>query len=239
MPKISVKTKLLTVENYKTVKGQSLGYLTGILYLAPSNESGVMNTCPMATLGCKAGCLYTAGCAGVYPKVNLARIRKTLWLARDRAGFIDQLREDIRNLVIKAGKVHLTPCIRINGTSDLPQIAMQLASEFPTVQFYDYSKIPRPWTRTRENYHVTFSLSESNFQDAYDSLQHGLNVAVVFDVKRNHPLPESWHGFAVIDGDTHDLRFLDRHKLGLVIGLRAKGRARHDNSGFVQIAKLS
>src|SRR5208337_3279996 len=100
MARISVATKLLTVENYKTVKGQSLGYLTGILYLAPANESGVMDTCPMSTAGCRAGCLYTAGLASVYPKIiQGARIRKTLWLARDRAGFMEQLRADIRKVV--------------------------------------------------------------------------------------------------------------------------------------------
>ena len=60
----------------------------------------------------------------------------------------------------------------------------------------------------------------------------------MFNVKRGHELPVSWNGFGVIDGDTHDLRFLDRHKLGLVIGLRAKGRAKKDTHGFVQIAKL-
>jgi hypothetical protein len=230
--------KLLTMENAKTIKGVPLGYLTGILYLAPAFESGVINTCPMATEGCKAGCLYTAGLAGVFPKIQIARVNKTLWLARDRAGFIEQLRADIRAIVAKAGKIGMIPCIRVNGTSDLPQIAMQLASEFPTVQFYDYTKIPRPWQRTRANYHVTFSLSESNFQDAHDCLQHGLNVAVVFNVKRGHELPVSWRGFPVIDGDTHDLRFLDSHRLGLVIGLRAKGKAKKDVHGFVQIAKL-
>ena len=230
--------KLLTVENAKTIKGEELGYRTGILYLAPAYESGVINTCPMSTEGCRAGCLFTAGRASFTPSIITARIRKTLWLHNDRAGFIDQLRKDISLLVRQCMKRNMLPAVRINGTSDLPQIAMQLASEFPSVQFYDYTKIPRAWTRTRANYHLTFSLSESNFQDAYDTLQHGLNVAVVFNVKRGHELPVSWNGFGVIDGDTQDLRFLDRHKLGLVIGLRAKGSAKKDTHGFVQIAKL-
>ena len=37
--------RLLTIENAKTIKGEELGYLTGILYLAPATESVVINTC--------------------------------------------------------------------------------------------------------------------------------------------------------------------------------------------------
>ena len=44
-------------------------------------------------------------------------------------------------------------------------------------------------------------------------------------------LAETWNGYPVIDGDRHDARFLDPQ--GCVIGLRAKGTARKDTSGFV------
>ena len=41
--------------NAKTVKGEQLGFLTGILYLAPSNLSGYQ-VCPMAKLAqCEIG----------------------------------------------------------------------------------------------------------------------------------------------------------------------------------------
>lgn len=226
--------KLLTVENAKTSKGEKLGYLTGILYLAPANESGVMNTCAMSTLGCRAGCLYTAGRVQMFPHILHARVRKTRWLARDRTGFLVQLRKDITALVARAKREKLIPCVRVNGTSDLPWLAHAMAREFPDVQFYDYTKLPRPWQRMRPNYHITFSLSESNESAALDALSHGVNVAVVFDVKRGKPLPETWHGRHVVDGDSHDLRFLDAHRFGLVIGLRAKGMAKKDVHGFVQ-----
>jgi hypothetical protein len=231
--------KLLTVENAKTVKGEKLGYLTGILYLAPANESGVMNTCPMSTAGCRAGCLYTAGRAAMFAAIPAARIRKTRELFNDREGFVTKLRADITSLIKSAARQNLIPAIRINGTSDLPKLAMQLASEFPTVQFYDYTKIPRAWERTLPNYHITFSLSESNMVDAIAALQHGLNVAAVFPIKRGHDLPETFLGFGVIDGDAHDLRFLDKHRTGLIVGLRAKGQAKKDSSGFVQIAPVA
>jgi len=127
----------------------------------------------------------------------------------------------------------MIPAVRLNGTSDLAELAHILAPEFKSVQFYDYTKIPRPYLRVQPNYHVTFSLSESNTAHAIDALKHAVNVAVVFDVKRNKPLPETFLGAPVIDGDKNDLRFLDGYH-GAIIGLRAKGKAKRDTSGFVQ-----
>ena len=231
--------RLLSVDSdAKTVKGRKLGYATGILYLAPANESGVMNTCQFATKGCKSSCLYTAGRAAIFPMIGRARVAKTIWLHNDREGFIEQLRADIRALIRMAKRKHRIPAVRINGTSDLPWLAMQMAQEFPELQLYDYTKLPRPWSRTKANYHVTFSHSETNLAECIEALQHGINVAVVFDTPKGKPLPDTWNGFSVIDGDTHDLRFLDTHRLGLVVGLHAKGRAKRDTSGFVQIAQI-
>ena len=225
--------KLLTTENAKTVKGESLGYLTGILYLAPARESGVRNVCPYATEECRAACLFTAG-RGNFESVRQARIRKTVWLHKDRKGFLKQLRLDIGELERKASKLGLTPAIRLNGTSDLADLAATIAAEFPQIQFYDYTKIPAPWKRVRANYHVTFSYSGHNMLEALEALEHGVNVAVVFDTKRGMPLPATWNGYRVVDGDVSDLRFRDES--GVVVGLRAKGRARRMPSAFVSLS---
>jgi len=231
---------LLTIENAKTIKGEKLGYLTGILYLAPASESGVMNVCQYASEGCKADCLFTAG-RGVFESVHNARVKKTLALHADRASFLSQLRKDIASLVKTAKNKKLIPAIRLNGTSDLAWLGMQLSAEFPNVQFYDYTKLPKPYLRTKSNYHLTFSRSESNHSDVIDCLSHGINVAMVFDTKRGLSLPESWNGYKVIDGDLHDLRFLDGYQ-SAVIGLRAKGKARKDSpkcgTGFVLASDL-
>ena len=72
--------KLLSFDgNAKTVKGQKKGFLTGILYLSPADESGIsgFNACPKSTPGCRASCLYTAGRASLFPLINQARARKT------------------------------------------------------------------------------------------------------------------------------------------------------------------
>ena len=53
--------KLLGINtNYKTIKSEKVGVLTGIIYMAPYNLSG-KNVCPGASAGCAAACLNTAG----------------------------------------------------------------------------------------------------------------------------------------------------------------------------------
>jgi hypothetical protein len=55
----------------KTVKGRKYGWMTGILYLAPANESGMgVNLCPMASPECRKACLYGAGMSSVYPSIK-------------------------------------------------------------------------------------------------------------------------------------------------------------------------
>ncbi len=223
--------KLLSVSaDAKTIKGEKQGYLTGILYLAPANTSG-HNVCASATEGCKSGCLNKAGRAAIFQSIEQARIRKTNELFSDRESFLAQLRKDIQALVRKATRENMIPCVRVNGTSDLPWLGMRMAEEFPDVQFYDYTKIPNAHFRTAPNYHVTFSFSESNGVESMSALEHGLNLAMVFRVKKGQALPDTWCGYEVIDGDLSDLRFLDRK--GVIVGLRAKGPAKRDCFGFV------
>ena len=74
---------------------------------------------------------------------------------------------------------------------------------------------------------MTFSLNEINYNDSMDVLNNGGNVAIVF---RNQ-LPKTYKGFNVVNGDLHDLRFLDPRNS--IVGLKAKGKAKTDTSGFV------
>ena len=45
-------------------------------------------------------------------------------------------------------------------------------------------------------------------------------------------IPISFRGLPTVDGDKNDLRFLDPK--GVAVALYAKGKAKHDTSGFVQ-----
>lgn len=233
--------KLLTVGNPKLVKGQKQGYLSFVLHLAPSILSGY-NTCPMASKGCAAACLNTAGRGGIFKKgestnnIQRARIRRTVMFFEQRDAFMAQLVNDIKLGIKQAEKQGLIPVFRLNGTSDIRWETVEVTVNgitynnvmglFNSVQFYDYSKI---FNRRDipSNYHLTFSRSESN-GDVLPNIQH--NIAVVFD-----KLPATYLGRPVINGDETDLRFLDPK--GVIVGLKAKGRAKKDNSGFTVLTK--
>ena len=218
--------KLLTVGNTKTVKGEALGYMTFIMHLAPSDVSGY-NACPMASAGCRAACLNTAG-RGRFDATQAARIRKTREFFENRAAFMAQLEKDIRAAERKAKREGFIPVIRLNGTSDIRWENEGIMQKFPHIQFYDYTKIPNR-KNLPANYDLTFSRSESN-----ESLLPGvtLNVAVVFNVKKGADLPTAYLGRPVIDGDEHDLRFMDPR--GSIVGLRGKGEAKKSaHGGFV------
>ena len=72
------------------------------LYLAPAKTSG-FNVCPMASEGCKASCLFTAG-RGRFSNVYNGRLNKTLWYFKERESFLIQLKKEINSLIIKAKK---------------------------------------------------------------------------------------------------------------------------------------
>jgi len=223
--------KLLSTKNYKTSKGEKLGILTGILYLAPAKISGY-EVCPRRSAGCTDACLYTAG-MGAFSTVQQARVNKTKLFFEDIVYFMDQLRKDIRALVRKAAKQIMKPAIRLNGTSDIEWTRTGIMDEFPDVQFYDYTKVFSRLTQDRPaNYHLTFSKNESNDKECEAALKLGVNVAAVFNTKKGERLPKSWKESYTYDGDESDVRFEDP-KGGWVIGLRAKGKARRDTTGFV------
>ncbi len=221
--------KLLTeaASNTKTAKNAKYGnYLSYILHLAPSRLSET-NVCPMASRGCIAACLNTAG-RGQFNSVQAARIRKTKLYVHNRAEFLKLLHADLDAVLRKATKLKLKPVVRLNGTSDLDWI--DTIRLFPGIQFYDYTKRLGHITRlSPANYHLTFSRSEVNETACVDVLWHTqVNVAVVF---RGIP-PSTYLNRPVISGDDHDLRFLDKPG-GYIVALKAKGKAKKDQSGFV------
>lgn len=206
------------------------GYITLGLHLAPSTLSGVMDTCPHASAACRIACLNTAGRGGMMKQgestnmIQKARIRKTELFYNDRDLFLSMLIDDITKGIKQAHKHGLIPCVRLNLTSDILFEKTGIMQHFNNVQFYDYTKIIK--RSVPDNYHLTFSRSESNALHVEMALRRGQNIAVVYD-----RLPESDYGRRVIDGDKTDLRFLDER--GVIVGLKAKGGAKKDFSGFV------
>ena len=231
--------KLLSTANPKIQKGAKLGYLSFILHLAPATLSG-KETCPKRTAGCTAACLNTAGRGGMFKRgentnmIQEARIRKTRWFFEDRESFMEQLEKDINLGIKQARRLGLKPVFRLNGTSDLAWEKYtckgsdkNIFEMFDNIQFYDYTKVLGRKVSAYKNYHLTFSAADGNDADVAKAVAQGMNVAVVFD-----KLPETYMGRPVNNADDTDLRFLDPK--GTIAGLKAKGRAKKDTSGFVR-----
>ena len=233
-----MKHKLLLSTNAdaKTIKGQKFGYLTGILYLAPSDISG-HQVCPSADLaGCKVACLYTAG-RGAMTYTQKARIAKTKRFFEERDAFMGDLIYSIKALQRKAERMGLTPLVRLNGTSDIAYEniyygGLNIFEHFPTLAFYDYTKIP---TRKNipANYDLTFSYSGvKTFAPLLikAKLNSALSrIAVVFDKIEN--IPVTFMDKQVIGGDNSDIRHTEPRDV--VVALYAKGKAKQDTTGFV------
>ena len=226
--------------NAKTIKGQQYGYMTGVLYLAPYNLSGY-NVCAMAEIAqCHGPCLNSAG-RGAFTNVQDARIKKTKLFFEDRDAFFAKLIPSIRSLIRKADKLGLIPLCRLDGTSDIKWENVDFTFEgvhyenifvmFPDLQFYDYTKIPNRRVDHIPNYDLTFSYSGVvEFQPYVKrAIDQGYRIAVVF--RDRNTIPAEFLGTTCVDGDDSDLRHEDPH--GVVVALYAKGKARHDTSGFV------
>jgi hypothetical protein len=222
--------KLLSVDtNAKTIKGRKKGYITGILYLSPANISG-RQVCPHRSAGCELACLNSAG-RGAFSNVQSARLKKTLSFFKDKEGFVQGIKKDIVALVKKAKREGMLPCVRLNGTSDIPWHNMGIMQEFPKVPFYDYTPNRQRMLdyldgKLPANYSLTFSRKEDNETACEEILARGGNIAAVFK-----DIPQAWKGTPCFDGDQSDLRFLDPKNS--IIALKAKGKAKKDKSGFV------
>ena len=221
--------------NPKTDKNQSVEGLENIVVLhlnfAPADLSGY-NVCPMASQGCKSACLHTAGNPVFQAQKDKGRINRARFYMQDRDKFMTQLTRELVNFVKWCDKNKKIGVVRLNTTSDISWENYNLFEKFPMLQFYDYTKIQKRALKFARgeyppNYHLTYSLNEDNYDKAVEVLNEGGNIAVVF----RKDLPDTFMGKKVVNGDLHDLRYLDPKNV--VVGLKAKGKAKTDYSGFV------
>jgi hypothetical protein len=218
----------------KTIKGEKKNVMTAILYLTPANGSGV-NMCANAALaGCIIACLFTAG-RGAMQNVEFARLRKTLFFLQYREEFLAMLHAEIVMLQRKASKRGMLFRVRLNGTSDIRWELLGVMQAHPETSFYDYTKLANRVVPS--NYDLTFSYSGvAAFQRQVDrAVAAGMRIAVVFRtramVEAMLAVGERFLGLELVDGDDSDNRPDDAH--GVVVALYAKGKAKHDATGFV------
>lgn len=222
-------------------------------YTMCGNESLGCATACLNTSGRGMIEMYTDG---ERHRVHVARVTRAIWFNEGRDGFLKQLVREIAHSIMLAESKHLVPTFRLNGTSDIlwerlsvnidndlsslikrktgrsvnPGTHLNVMGVFHWVQFYDYTKVVnRP--AVPSNYDLTFSRSENNNAASLRALSEGKRVAVVFRVGKKEPFPAQWNGYAVIDGDDTDLRFLDPSPC--IVGLSQKGRSFTDTTGFI------
>lgn len=229
-------------QNPKTSKSAKLDGVYAIpMHLAPWTLSG-RNVCSESTPGCRAACLHTAGNPAHMAGKDSARIARTRFYTAERDQFMILLIAELETLRRQAAAAGLKPAARLDATSDLGLAVrswrggvtsnVTLVELFPDIMFYDYTKVQNRYLRFLNgeyppNYHLTFSAAEGNHTACETFLGAGGTVSAIF----RGGLPTRWLGYPVLDGDRTDYRPSDPR--GSVIGLKPKGKARHDVTGFV------
>jgi len=254
--------RIFSTDSAKAAKATGYGYLNAIHYMAPHETGGHGNLCSHASPECIALCLgkYSGQAAMVADlengsnSVRKSRANKARLFMSERQSYLNQVALSIIALERKARDEGLTPCIRLNGSTDIAfekisfPVGGKLAKKyrdqygkdapkkttllklFDHIQFVDYTKNPNRLDTAPNNLSLTLSYSGRNTAECVKALRGGHNVAVVF--RHGLPVSRQWAGFRVIDGDKHDLRHLDP-KGGYVVGLTPKGaKAKKDMSAF-------
>lgn len=207
---ISITTNnLLTFKSTKILKGEKLGYKTGVMYFKPADSVAPKTLCPFAKrAGCYDICLQDSGHLGM-SSGQLAMTRRTLQYLADPDGFKERLRAEILK--------HQTDnyAIRLNGTSDIDW--SDVISSLPDIRFYDYTKILKRIDRNSlGNYHLTYSGSFKMLKKTREAIKSGYNVALAFnskEAKGDFKIPDSitidTKVIPLVSFDETDLRFLD------------------------------
>lgn len=210
----------------KLVHSLSVNVATYGIYLAPSNLSGY-HVCPNDKL-CKAHCLFGSGqnmmdLLSGRNKITNSRIKKTKLFFENNNLFMQLLVSEISLAKEKSEKNGFFFAVRLNCTSDININDFNLNGKniceiFPTVSFYDYTKVFSYLENVKKypNYDITYSFNGQNFDLCKAALDRNVRVAVVF----NDRLPKTFHGIEVINGDTSDYR--PANEKNVIVGLRFK-----------------
>jgi len=173
---------------------------------------------------------------GVFQTTQDARVRKTIEFVENRPEFLATVAQDLFELERRAEKESLRPCARLNVFSDFvwESIAPVFFEYFRGIQFYDYTKGLARFRRflsggLPDNYHLTFSRSEETPDSTVSELL--AEGAIVSALGSEGAIQARFPEARILNGDMHDLTFL--HPKGTLLALSAKGKAKHDQTGFV------
>lgn len=216
-----------------------------LLWTGPAMSVKFRNVCRSSTRGCRAACLHTSGRLAMAEIAKLARtvlFSMTHLTDGDYSAFWRLADAEITRNKARVAAKGKTLVVRVNGTSDV-EIPGWILRKHHDVIFSDYTKhedVKLSWSLRHPNQYRVFSATENTpISQIRTLLEAGHNVVVPFDIVPKGEMITSWHGMPVIDGDKHDLRFLDEP--GNIVGLRYKlPRDRSVNHhGFIQETQVS
>ena len=178
--------------------------------------------------GCADTCLAEQG-RGRFNNVREARQNKAAFFRENRAAFLDQLHRELFNFTKLCDRTGERGAVRLNVLSDFRWETLGIPQAHPDLLFVDYTKRAARLGKTPDNYRLIFSYSgRPQYRNQNRrAFRTDAPVAVVF----RGGLPRYFRGRLVIDGDRDDIA--NAYATGQIVGLTAKGSARHDHGGFV------
>lgn len=221
--------KLLDTTASNTKIAKTVGKAGGMIRMATLSMMPALPLCPGSkAAGCMPSCLKSTG-RGAMSNVIAGRQAKTDWFMADPASFMDQLCKELGSFDKLCKRQDVQGVVRLNVLSDVPWEALGIPQLFPDLQFLDYTKRASRLGQTPDNYNLIFSYSgRTQYAKQVElAMQTDVPMAVVF----RGGLPEMFMGRKVIDGDASDW---DNVNAGpVVVGLKAKGKAKQEDNGFV------
>jgi len=229
----------------KHKKAYNYNELVYTIYFSPAMCSGY-EVCPGRTPECTAACLNLSGHNRMdihKNMINKARIKKTKLFFEEREFTVRWIIQEIANAKWKAEQEGRRFSVRLNNTSDISPEEFYVINRsgqkrnllelFPTVQFYDYTKVAARIELLNKypNYDLTYSFNGYNEDLCKAMLRRHVRVAVVF----NGVLPKEHMGYPVVNADLYDMRYRDR--TDVIIGLhykRVRSKLNPENKFVIQ-----
>ena len=245
--------RLITISQTKLSKASDkTTYRNYGLTLSPADEARAYiagsscrwTMCPGASEGCIPVCVGSETGQGRLDSSKIARIGRTLAYYVDPLRWWTRYTDELTVLRRRAHRAGDRLAFRANVASDSPRLAAYSRVCFPDIEWYDYTVI-LPALDREDGVHRVYSLKENRIRQADKALSRGHGVAVVY----RDQIPDYWRGHPVINGDVHDLFWLQARDARMraygtpdhgayVVGLKLKGhrwqREHAIRTGFAQ-----
>ena len=213
--------------------GMGYGYKTKVMYGAAAKLSG-FEACPHRTEACTAGCLSIK--SGNITFHFVGTILKIWAYKFHREAFTTKVVNELRSFNFGADTDGYGRAVRMNGTTDILFTEIWKLAQEMDIMCYEYTKVAK-WMKKRDGVHRTFSISESGLMTGIRMVCEGKTASIIVPGrKKDYSRACEWftaNEIPWVDGDRHDLCFLDTGKLRVL-----KAKSLKDSPMIWTIEKL-